>query len=268
MSGWILAAAAALVAIALILVVVARTRRVRALEEALAQTTDNLEHLEQSFSRFAPQGVVEMLSGGARKIEPTRRDVTVMFTDIVGFTGLSESIDPGVLVPILNDYFRRMTRVIREHHGHVSRIMGDGLMALFGSLDTNPWQSADAVRAALAMRDALAKLNQELVEKGQSELRIGIGLHRGDCVAAVIGSQDMMEFTVMGDPVNIAARVESLTRTHGVDILVTDAIREQLDARFVLKEMPPALVKGKTEPVSTWAVETFDSARTVAASNE
>ena len=261
MTGWLGAAVATLFAIGLGVLLIIRSRRARALELALSRTTENLEHIEQAFSRFAPQGVVEMFTSGEREIPPTRREVTVLFADIVGFTQLSESVDPTVLVPILNDYFRRMTRVIRERHGHVSRIMGDGLMALFGSLDTNRWQAADAVQAALAMRSALEELNAELREKSQLELRIGVGIHQGDCVAAVIGSHDMMEFTVLGDPVNIAARVEALTRTHQVDILVTAQIRDKLDERFRLREMPATLVKGKAEPVTTWAVEDFDAAR-------
>lgn len=261
MNGWVGAALVGALAVVLGVLLLLRTRRARALEHALARSAEDLENLERAFSRFAPQGVVEKLTSGTRDIDPKRREVTVLFADIVGFTQLSESVDPGVLVPILNDYFRRMAGIIREHHGHVSRIMGDGLMALFGSLDTNRWQAPDAVRAALAMRAALLVLNQELRERSQLELQIGVGIHRGDCVAAVIGSHEMMEFTVLGDPVNVAARVEGLTRTHGVDVLVTDAVREQLDERFALVEMPPSPVKGKAEPMVTWAVEGFDPAR-------
>jgi adenylate cyclase len=140
-------------------------RRERSLERALARAADDLEQLERAFGKFAPEGVVERMAQGAKEITPERREVTVMFADLVGFTRLSVEVDPGVLVPILNDYFSRMSRVIREHHGHVSRIMGDGLMALFGALEPNTWQSADAVRAALAMRAALAELNAGIEKK-------------------------------------------------------------------------------------------------------
>lgn len=258
MSAWIAFAGASTVALLLAGWLWSTRRRGRGLEQALARAADDLEHLETAFSRFAPQGVVERLTEGAVEIPPSRREVTVMFADIAGFTGLSEQLDPAVMVPVLNDYFRRMSRVIREHHGHVSRIMGDGLMALFGALDKNTWQAADAVRAALAMREELARYNEELAAKSLPRLRFGIGVHRGEVVAAVIGSDDMMEFTVLGDSVNVAARVESLTRHHGVDILVTGSVREKLDERFRLRELPPTEVKGKSEPIATWAVERFD----------
>ncbi len=177
-----------------------------------------------------------------------------MFADLVGFTPLSERVDPAILVPILNDYFTRMSRVIRDHHGHVSRLMGDGLMALWGALAHNPWQSADSVRAALAMRAELVALNQELAARALPELAFGVGLHGGEALAAVVGSREMMEFTVMGDMVNTAARIEALTRTHQVDILITDAVRAGLDDRFELRDLPPSPLKGKSEPIRTAAV--------------
>lgn len=233
-----------------------RARRLtRRLDQAVVRATQDLEHLERAFSRFAPAGVVERLSQGGKDIPPERREVTVMFADLVGFTGLSERLDPSVLVPVINDYFRRMSAVIREHHGHVSRIMGDGLMALFGALDKNAWQAADAVRAALAMRAALDDLNREIEARGLPRLRFGVGINRGDVLAAVVGSNEMMEFTVMGDAVNVAARVEALTRLHGVDILVTESVREKLDERFRLRAFPAAPIKGKAEPLPTWAVD-------------
>ena len=249
--------AALIAALVLAAVLVRARQRVGKLERARTRAGEDLERLERAFGRFAPEDVVEKLGQGAKEIAPERREVTVMFADLVGFTPLSERVDPAELVPVLNDYFRRMSRTIRDHHGHVSRIMGDGLMALFGALVPNTWQSADAARAALAMRAALEELNAEIERKGLPALRFGVGLNRGEVVAAVVGSDQLMEFTVLGDAVNMAARVEALTRTHAVDILVTEAVRARLDERFELRELPPAEVKGKIEPVRTWAVVSF-----------
>ncbi|HET6284659.1 MAG TPA: adenylate/guanylate cyclase domain-containing protein [Polyangia bacterium] len=235
-------------------------QRERKLERAMERANSDLEHLERAFTRFAPEDVVERLGQGATEIAPERREVTVMFADLVGFTGLSERVDPGVLVPVLNDYFSRMSSIIREHHGHVSRIMGDGLMALFGALEGNTWQTADAVRAALAMRAELQALNRDLEARALPPLAFGVGVHRGEVLTAVLGSREMMEFTVMGDVVNIAARVEGLTRQHQVDILVTDEVRERLDERFGLRELPAVPVKGKSEPIRTWTVVDFQGA--------
>jgi adenylate cyclase len=162
---------------------------------------------------------------------------------------------------MLNGFFRAMNGALVAHHGHLARLMGDGLMAVFGAMESNQWQTADAVKAALAMREALARYNTELAASGLPPLAFGVGIHTGDVVAGVMGSDRLMEFTVIGDPVNLAARVEQLTRAHGVDILVTSDVKDTLDPRFVLRAMPPAVVKGKTEPVTTYAVESFQGSR-------
>ena len=224
---------------------------------ALTRSVERLEHIERSFQRFAPLDVVEQIAQGQFATEPAHRRVTVLFADIKGFTPLSERIEPPMMVEMLNGYFRAMNGALTAHHGHLSRLMGDGLMALFGALEKNSWQTADAVQAALAMRAALVVYNRTLVAKGLPELEIGIGIHTGDVVAGVMGSDRFTEFTVIGDPVNLAARVEALTRVHGVDILITDAVQETLDGRFVLRAMAPVAVKGKSEPVTTFAVEDF-----------
>ncbi len=226
-------------------------------QTALARSVERLEHIERSFQRFAPLDVVEQIAQGAFAIAPAHRRVTVMFADIKGFTPLSERIEPPVMVEMLNGYFRAMNGALTAHHGHLSRLMGDGLMALFGAIENNSWQTADAVQAALAMRAALVTYNKTLAGKGLPELAIGVGIHTGDVVAGVMGSDRLTEFTVIGDPVNLAARVEALTRVHGVDILITEAVQKTLDARFVLRPMPPVAVKGKTELVATFAVDGF-----------
>jgi adenylate cyclase len=181
-----------------------------------------------------------------------------MFADLKGFTPMSERIEPAAMVEMLNGYFRAMNGALVAHHGHLSRLMGDGLMALFGALEHNPWQTADAVKAALAMREALAAYNQEIAARGLAKLEFGVGIHTGDVVAGVMGSDRFMEFTVIGDPVNIAARIEALTRVHHVDILVTEAVQKTLDPRFIVRAMPPVAVKGKTEPIATFAIESYD----------
>lgn len=233
-----------------------RTRReVRRLNQRLEKASMTLQQLQLSFSRFAPQEIVERVI--ARGIGKTaeKKEVTVLFADLVGFTAMSESLDPDVLCDLLNGYFARMSRAITEHQGHVSKFIGDGILALFGALGPNPWQADDAVDAALAMRLALAAYNSELEGRGLPALHIGIGIHRGVAVAGVVGSDELMEFTVIGSAVNLAARVEHLTRHHGVDVLVTPAVRDVIDSRFALRELPPALAPGVSEPVVTYAVE-------------
>ena len=228
-------------------------------QTALARSVERLEHIEQAFQRFAPQDIVEQYAQGAHTSEPNHRRVTIMFADLKGFTPLSERIEPAAMVEMLNGYFRAMNGALVAHHGHLSRLMGDGLMALFGALEHNPWQTADAVKAALAMRAALATYNRTLAGRGLATLEFGVGIHIGDVVAGVMGSDRFTEFTVIGDPVNIAARVEALTRVHQVDILVTEEVMKTLDPRFVARAMPPVAVKGKSEPIVTFAIESFDA---------
>lgn len=225
------------------------------LRRRLESATTSLEQLQLSFARFAPQEVVERIIASGVSTSAEKKTVTVLFADIVGFTALSEGMEPALLVQILNGYFARMSRAIAEHRGHVSKFIGDGILALFGALEPNPWQADDAVRAALAMREALKEYNEELALAGQPALRVGIGLHRGVAVAGVIGSEELVEFTVIGSTVNLASRVEHLTRRHAADILITAAVREALDARFALQELPAAAVAGISEPVVTYAVE-------------
>jgi adenylate cyclase len=183
-----------------------------------------------------------------------RKVVTALFADLVGYTAMSERLEPSVLARVLNGYFQRMSDAIHDHRGHVSTFLGDGILAYFGALQPNPWQCADAVRAALAMRAAMAAYNRELQADGLPSLAVGIGIHRGGGLAGLIGSRERMEYGFVGRTVNLAARVQSLTRVHGVDILVTEAVRSELDDSFHVDAMPPELVKGIADPVATFAV--------------
>ena len=256
-----LIAAAALAAVVVALVLwLRRTRRtVAALEERLAAAGRGLESLQQAFARFAPAEVVEDIIAQGRSTRPEKKEVTVLFADLKGFTSLAEHLDPDVLVRILNGYFERMSRAITDHRGHVAKFIGDGILALFGALEANPWQTNDAAHAALAMRAALADYNATLAADGLPALAMGVGIHRGTVVAGVIGSAELIEYGVIGSAVNLAARVQELTRAHAVDVLVTAAVRDALDPRFALHALPPVEVKGLPAPVATFAVDRFDA---------
>ena len=250
---------AALVAIAAF-VWLWRARSARHAQRLRARFEDaqqKLERLQYAFERFAPRDVVDRLAAGS---EPPaeRRDVTVLFADLVGFTRLSESVEPAVLVRVLNGHHARMQRAIAEHRGHVTLLIGDGLLALFGAFDHNPWQCDDAARAALAMRAELAGYNRELEREQLPALALGIGLHRGVVVTGLVGSAELQQWTAVGRTVNLAARVQDLTRDHGVDILLTESVRKELDPRFALRELPARSVRGIAQPVVTWALDRFE----------
>ena len=229
--------------------------RLRAMIEEAAK---RLERLQDSFAHFAPPSVVEHIIEGGIPTRGERMEVTVLFADLVGYTALAESLEPSKLVEIINGYFECMNRAITEHRGQVATFIGDGLLALFGAFEPNPWQGNDGVHAALAMREALVGYNRELIERGLPALGLGIGLHRDTGIAGLVGSHEKKEFTIIGRTINIAARVQSRTREHDADILLTGDLQRTLDPRFTLKEVGPTTLRGISDPITLYAVQGFD----------
>ena len=252
--GFLLAGATLAIA-ALLVLLGRRSRQLSALRSRVESASAELERLQRAFGRFAPEQIVERIIASGVSTTGEKKEVTVLFADLVGYTPLSESVDPDVLVKILNGYFERMSRAITEHRGHVSTLIGDGLLAMFGALEPNPWQADDAVHAALAMRAELEDYNRELEKDGHPPLAMGIGLNRGIGVAGLVGSKDLIQYALVGSTINVAARVQDLTRLHDVDILVTGDLRQTLDPRFGLRELPPAELRGVAQPVVIFAVE-------------
>ena len=229
-------------------------RRTRTLRRRLTEANRELEQLQRTFNRFAPARVVENILGRQSLDLAETREVTILFADLRGFTAMSEQMEAPDLVDLLNQYFQRMDRAAEEHSGFVSKFIGDGLLVLFGALRHNPWQSTDAVRAALAMQEQVRALDASIDAPDLPSLSLSVGIHRGPVVAGIVGSLDVMEFTVVGRHVNIASRVEELTRQHDEDILITDAVATDLDPAIVLHEKPPCEVKGVKAPITTYAV--------------
>jgi len=255
--AWVAAALAACLAAALLRLALRARREASRLRARLESASQDLQRLQVAFSLFAPEDVVDRIASSGVPTRGERKEVTALFVDLVGFTALSEAVEPSTLVRILNGYFQLTSRAIIEHRGHVSTFIGDGVLALFGAHQPNPWQGDDAVHAALAMREALARYNQELAAEGLPELSVGVGIHRGVGVAGVVGSDHLKEFAVVGSVVNLASRVQQLTRAHDVDVLVTEDVQKTLDSRFDLRRLPPSELKGVAEPVVTFAVRGF-----------
>jgi class 3 adenylate cyclase len=249
---------AAIALLALAFVLWQQRRRNAALQRQLDLAAAELQQLQQACARLAPAGVVDRMVAdglhGGGELPAERKVVTALFSDLVGFTAMSEKLEPPVLARILDGYFQRVSDAVHAHSGHVSTWLGDGMLAYFGALRPNPWQCADAVRCALAMGEVIRSYNEQLARDGLPPLALGIGIHRGPGLAGMIGSRERREYGFVGRTVNLAARVQSLTRTHGVEILVTEAVRAELGDAFELQAMPPERVKGIDEPVATWAV--------------
>jgi adenylate cyclase len=207
------------------------------------------EHIKDTFGRFVSRDVAAAVLDGRVPLEGERREVSILFQDIRGFTALSERLDPATLLRMLNQFFTEVVAAVEAEGGVVKQFTGDGVMALFGAPQTRADHSERAVRAALSIVARLAKLNVTLREQGLPALEIGVGVHVGDVVAGLIGPDERVEYGVVGEPVNLAARVESLTKEVRAVILVSREIASRLGPEFTLGRTNELPVKGRSQPV-------------------
>ena len=222
-------------------------RRLRAAEE-------ELQHVQQACASLAPPAVVQRVMAEGLASMAERKIVTVFFVDLVGYTELSERFEPTILTELLNGYFERVSNAVTEHRGRIGTFLGDGVLAYFGAFEPNPWQCDDAVAAALALAGSMRVYSDELMARGLPRLRVGIGIHRGSGIAGLVGTRERMEYAFIGRTVNLAARVQTLTRTNDCTILITEAVREQLAPSIALRALPATPVKGIAEPIVTYEV--------------
>ncbi len=184
-----------------------------------------------------------------------RRDMTVLFSDIRGFTTLTEKGQPEEIVHMLNEYFTRMVEIVFRHEGTVDKFVGDMVMALFGAPLDDPQHADHAVEAALDMLAELRQLNEKWVAEGLDvKVDIGIGINTGPMIAGNIGSDQIMSYTVIGDAVNLGSRLESLNKQYATHIIISDETRQRLTGQYVFKPLGDVVVKGKTRPVAIFEV--------------
>src|SRR3982750_767616 len=207
--------------------------------------------LERYVSKNLVKEILENPDSYYSSLRGVRVPVTILFSDLIGFTTLSEKADPEVLVTQLNEYLSRMTSVIFNNGGTLDKFIGDAIMAVWGNVRSlgTAQDAKSSARAALGMRRELKQLNQAWREQGQMGLGMGIGVNHGEVIVGNIGSQQRMDPTVIGDAVNLASRLEALTRTYGVDILIGPTATELVGDEFYLRSVARVQVKGKTRPV-------------------
>lgn len=217
--------------------------------------------LRKTFERYVSRDVVKELvdnpAGWLNTIGGARKNVTVLFSDVRGFTTLTESAeDPTALVAQLNEYFDEMVGIVFANAGTLDKFIGDAVMAHWGSI-TSGGEATDACRAvatALQMRKTLARLNPRWKERGWLELSFGIGVNHGEAVVGNLGCEAKMEFTMIGDAVNLGSRLEGVTKTYRIDLCIGEAVARMVRDQFVVRSLDLIVVKGKTKPVEIFTV--------------
>jgi adenylate cyclase len=223
--------------------------------------------LERYVSKNLVQEILDNPGGFYSNLKGVRIPATVLFSDIVGFTSLTEHADPEALVKQLNEYLSRMTKAVFDNGGTLDKFIGDGVMAVWGNVRSRGIKedAKMAVRAALMMRRELWDLNADWFNRGIAPFAIGLGINQGDVLCGNIGSSEKADPTVIGDAVNLASRLEGLTRIYGTDILLGSTAAEFVRDEFHIRSVARVQVKGKSEPVE---ISTLVGARSAAIDSE
>jgi adenylate cyclase len=177
--------------------------------------------------------------------------MTVLFSDVRGFTTISEGLDPKALSRLMNEFLTPMTRVIHKHRGTIDKYMGDAIMAFWGAPLNDPYHAKNALLAGMEMIKVLEEQQPRFQERGWPEIKIGVGLSTGTMTVGNMGSEFRMAYTVLGDTVNLGSRLEGLTKQYGVSMIVSEAVTEAVP-EFEYLELDRVRVKGKDKPVTIY----------------
>jgi adenylate cyclase len=238
---------------------------VRGIFDAIESVLERLRMQGHFAGQVSPAVMKEMLGGGLSPgVSGQLADVCVLFSDVRDFTTLSENMPPQVVTTVLQRYFDRMVHAVHRYEGTVDKFIGDGLMVLFGAPRKSVDPCGDAVQCALAMMAELDQLNTDFARDGLPTLTIGIGINYGTVTAGFIGSSERNNYSAIGDAVNVAARVEGLTKDLGRKIIITEAVVSRIGDRFRFDPLGSHKVKGHS-PVNVWGISTARAAAPVQA---
>ena len=213
--------------------------------------------LMNTFTKFTNKFIAEKAARDELAPGGERKNATIFFSDIRSFTALSEKLTPDEVVEFLNEYFARMCECVDKTFGIVDKFVGDAVMAVWGAPETSGSPASDAwnaIKAALMMRIALYHFNKKREKEGKTPIKIGCGINSGPIVAGQIGCEGHMNYTVIGDTVNLASRTEALNKPFATDILITENTYRLVKDKIIAEEMPGVHVKGKTDAIRMFAV--------------
>ena len=217
------------------------------------------QRARNTLSRYLhPDVVKEMIKSPiAEQLGGKRTQITVLFSDIRGFTTLSERLTPEQVVGLLNEYLGVMTQIIFDHGGTVDKFEGDAILAFYGAPQAHEDDPERAVRTALDMRAKLSKLDEQWIDLTKTSLHIGIGINTGHAVVGNIGSNLKMDYTIIGDSVNLASRVQDLTKEYGAPILVTGETKERVEHMCLLRHVDSIEVRGRSQSTDLYEVTDY-----------
>jgi len=215
------------------------------------------ERLKMSFARYVSKHILDKIiqTETPLKIEGERRKITVLFSDIRQFTQLAENLPPEEVVHLLNEYFEQMIEVIFSQNGTLDKFIGDGVMAEFGAPLDDDEQEEHAVVAAIRMQKALEKLCEKWAQENRPIIQMGIGIHTGEAVVGHIGSEKRIEYTAIGDTVNVAARLEQATKILKTPILLSETTYLQVKDKFPFKDLGSMALPGRKEQIKVYAID-------------
>lgn len=219
--------------------------------------THRRQSLRAAFGRYVAPSVLELIENHPESIllEPEEREITVLFADIRGFTALSEKLEPSALLGVLQEYLAIMVAATTEFGGTVDKFMGDAVMSLFNAPLPQTHHAEMAVRTGLAIQQRVAELNARC----QRAIRVDVGICTGRVVVGNVGSEQRLDYTAIGDTVNIASRLEGLNKHYDTGIIVSQSVYEQVESFVKARELGHVRVRGKTRAVSIHAIESMPS---------
>lgn len=229
--------------------------RERELQEKMETVVEDRRLIKDMFARYLSNDIVQTLVENPELVRPggDKKTATIFFADIRGYTSFSETKEPEYIVEVLNEYFSQAVELIIRHRGYIDKFIGDAIMAAWGvPMYSEEQDAVEGVSCAVELQELIRSKDRSFFKGAASHLKVGIGMHTGPLIAGNLGSRRRMDYSVIGDTVNVAARLEGVAGPS--EVIITQATRDRIGDRFKLKELEPVKVKGKTKPIHIFSV--------------